>query len=322
MKPRRENKSAVCEHALGGPNHYIRFDKPQIFATEQRFVPRMMREAIEIKKYPNFNREDDVKMLANDCEFCTNCKENNIPKRLVFDTTGTDSQDQHIKKGDPNLDDVVRMLRITGLSQDHIHDIRKSELNKSLAVLESWNGYKTPIEGTIRLTININEGKFEKLFCIAGGDSSVTILSQDTCVKLNLVKRVESCEKPHDYEKETLIKSNKDLFTGIGNIEKPYDIKLKKDSVPSSKTPYRVSLKIRPQLKSELDRLTKKVYEPSDWVYLKIRKPVRASSYFKFFRTKRPYFKWEGRFTNLSNSKASRCFQKNDSTRSGRNIIY
>ncbi|RVE40401.1 hypothetical protein evm_014949 [Chilo suppressalis] len=34
------------------------FDKPQILATEQRFVPRMIREAIEIKKYPNFNRED------------------------------------------------------------------------------------------------------------------------------------------------------------------------------------------------------------------------------------------------------------------------
>ncbi|RVE54865.1 hypothetical protein evm_000632 [Chilo suppressalis] len=47
MKHRRENKSAVCEHALGGPNHYIRFDRPQILAA-----------AIEIKKYPNFNRED------------------------------------------------------------------------------------------------------------------------------------------------------------------------------------------------------------------------------------------------------------------------
>ncbi|RVE46093.1 hypothetical protein evm_009257 [Chilo suppressalis] len=45
-------------NALGGPNHYIRFDRPQILAAERRFVPRMMREAIEIKKYPNFNRED------------------------------------------------------------------------------------------------------------------------------------------------------------------------------------------------------------------------------------------------------------------------
>ncbi|CAH0403223.1 unnamed protein product [Chilo suppressalis] len=48
----------ALEHALGGPNHYIRFDRPQILAAERRFVPRMMREAIEIKKYPTFNRED------------------------------------------------------------------------------------------------------------------------------------------------------------------------------------------------------------------------------------------------------------------------
>ena len=58
MKNRRANKSAVCEHALDKPNHYIRFDKPQILARETRYVPRMLREAIEIKKYPNFNRED------------------------------------------------------------------------------------------------------------------------------------------------------------------------------------------------------------------------------------------------------------------------
>ncbi|RVE44076.1 hypothetical protein evm_011269 [Chilo suppressalis] len=64
MKHRRENKSAVCEHVLGGPNHYIRFDRPQILAAERRFVPRMMREAIEIKKYPNFNREDVMVSVA------------------------------------------------------------------------------------------------------------------------------------------------------------------------------------------------------------------------------------------------------------------
>ncbi|RVE47837.1 hypothetical protein evm_007468 [Chilo suppressalis] len=70
MKHRRENKSAVCEHALGGPNHYIRFDKPQILATEQRFIPRMIREAFEIKKYPNFNREDaDGDLVIRDVSF-------------------------------------------------------------------------------------------------------------------------------------------------------------------------------------------------------------------------------------------------------------
>ncbi|XP_046976615.1 uncharacterized protein LOC124542804 [Vanessa cardui] len=58
VKNRRSSKSAVCEHALDKPNHFIRFDKPQILAREHRFIPRMIREAIEIQKHPNFNRED------------------------------------------------------------------------------------------------------------------------------------------------------------------------------------------------------------------------------------------------------------------------
>ncbi|KAJ0178488.1 hypothetical protein K1T71_006311 [Dendrolimus kikuchii] len=58
MKHTRSTKSAISEHTLDKPNHYIRFDNPQILAKENRFIPRMMREAIEIKKHPNFNRED------------------------------------------------------------------------------------------------------------------------------------------------------------------------------------------------------------------------------------------------------------------------
>ena len=57
MKNNRTTKSAVCEHALK-PNHFIRFDKPQVLVKESKYIPRMIREAIEIKKHPNFNRED------------------------------------------------------------------------------------------------------------------------------------------------------------------------------------------------------------------------------------------------------------------------
>ncbi|CAH2088494.1 unnamed protein product [Euphydryas editha] len=58
MKHQRSTKSAVYQHTQQGTKHYIRFDKPQILAKEHRFLPRMIREAIEIKKHPNFNRED------------------------------------------------------------------------------------------------------------------------------------------------------------------------------------------------------------------------------------------------------------------------
>ncbi|KAI5637762.1 hypothetical protein NE865_09544 [Phthorimaea operculella] len=50
--------SAVAEHALDtDTNHYIRFDKTAILAREKFYVPRKVREAIEISRRPNFNRD-------------------------------------------------------------------------------------------------------------------------------------------------------------------------------------------------------------------------------------------------------------------------
>ncbi|CAH0713223.1 unnamed protein product, partial [Brenthis ino] len=67
-------------------------------------------------------------------------------------------------------------------------------LNKTSANLESWNGYKTPIEGIIKLKIKTNNIDTEETFCVAGGKQSIPILSRDTCVKLNLIQRMEISE--------------------------------------------------------------------------------------------------------------------------------
>lgn len=51
-------KSALAEHAhLLDSNHYIRFDKASVLAREKFYVPRKIREAIEINRHPNFNRD-------------------------------------------------------------------------------------------------------------------------------------------------------------------------------------------------------------------------------------------------------------------------
>ncbi|XP_045541880.1 uncharacterized protein LOC123723345 [Papilio machaon] len=52
------NTSAVADHALNsGTSHYIRFDKVKVLARERNFVSRKLREAIEIGRRPNFNRD-------------------------------------------------------------------------------------------------------------------------------------------------------------------------------------------------------------------------------------------------------------------------
>ncbi|XP_063370319.1 uncharacterized protein LOC134658597 [Cydia amplana] len=143
-------------------------------------------------------------------------------------------------------------------------------LKKTVSTLESWNGYKTQVKGLATFNIEVNGKMYSETFCIAGKEDATPILSRDTCVRLNLVKRVSSIEATDD-RKQQLIRENEDLFVGLGKFNDPYEIKLKADTIPTSKPPYRVPLKIRPKLKEELERLEglgiiSKVTEPSEWV--------------------------------------------------------
>ena len=56
------SNTALCEDTVWNPANYIWFDKPQILAKENRYIPRMIGEAIELQKHPNFNREDGWKL--------------------------------------------------------------------------------------------------------------------------------------------------------------------------------------------------------------------------------------------------------------------
>lgn len=56
-------KSAIAQHLLeSGANHWIELHNPQVLSTERHYIPRMVREAIEITKYRNFNREDGFQL--------------------------------------------------------------------------------------------------------------------------------------------------------------------------------------------------------------------------------------------------------------------
>lgn len=59
------HKSAIAEHLLeSGANHWIELHNPKVLSTERHYIPRMVREAIEISKYRNFNREDGFKLSS------------------------------------------------------------------------------------------------------------------------------------------------------------------------------------------------------------------------------------------------------------------
>lgn len=73
-------KSAVAEHLLdSGTNHWIELCSPQVIATERHYIPRLVREAIEIKKHPkNFNREDGFKLAQTWNPVVSLCKSEKV----------------------------------------------------------------------------------------------------------------------------------------------------------------------------------------------------------------------------------------------------
>ncbi|KAF9796838.1 hypothetical protein SFRURICE_015582 [Spodoptera frugiperda] len=63
VKNNDAQKSAIAQHILeAGSNHWMELHNPQVISTECHYIPRLVREAIEITKYKNFNREDGFQL--------------------------------------------------------------------------------------------------------------------------------------------------------------------------------------------------------------------------------------------------------------------
>ncbi|CAH2242445.1 jg20445 [Pararge aegeria aegeria] len=55
----------MADHILqGGTQHWIELHDPKVLSTDRHYIPRLVREAIEIRKYNNFNREDGFKLAS------------------------------------------------------------------------------------------------------------------------------------------------------------------------------------------------------------------------------------------------------------------
>lgn len=104
VKNRQVNKSAIAEHLVdSGPNHWIELHDPKVLSSERHFYKRIIREAIEIKKYPNFNREDGFRLSSSWNPIIGRCARRDVSSQCVdtvsvvcrtMNTTISNSEDQ------------------------------------------------------------------------------------------------------------------------------------------------------------------------------------------------------------------------------------
>ncbi|XP_046601433.1 uncharacterized protein K02A2.6-like [Neodiprion lecontei] len=155
-------------------------------------------------------------------------------------------------------------------------NIAKKEIQRTNTKLNCYSGETLNVVGKCNVMCHRKGQKHEIEFFVI--DSNGTpLLGRKTSEEINLVKRIYSVEQ-NSYNE--LRKQYEDVFSGIGCLSKPYQIKLKKNATPVIHPTRRVPLPLRDTLKQALDKLEKdKIIEkkegPSEWVnaLVLVRKP-------------------------------------------------
>lgn len=115
---------------------------------------------------------------------------------------------------------------------------------------------------TMQLTYNSKQTE-EKVYVVK--NLSTPLLGLPAISALGLLIRVDMVTM------DSLQTSYPKLFTGLGDIQRPYHIKLKPDAVPFSlKTPRRIPLPLMGKVKEELQRMEEmgviqRIEEPTEW---------------------------------------------------------
>ena len=159
--------------------------------------------------------------------------------------------------------------------------LTKEKPVKSKTKLVSYSGHNIKVMGKNTVPLE-HKGKFYPVeFQIAEKSNVVPVLGLQTCLELNLIKRVFAVNDTSDetgtsnlstqQTSEEIINEYDDVFQGLGCLEGEYHIKTNPNVTPVVHAPRKVPYALRDKLKTELDRMEnlgviEKVVEPTEWV--------------------------------------------------------
>ena len=146
----------------------------------------------------------------------------------------------------------------------------KPRIRAYIGSLKAYNGQPIETRGKCRLKVKV-KGKEHNLMFVVVPDVHESLLGDDACDRLGLVKRVYCVNTNAQKSIESVVDQYPDIFKGFGVLPFTYKIQLKDDAQPVVHAPRRVPAPLRDKLKQELDRMTslgviKKVEEPTEWV--------------------------------------------------------
>lgn len=158
----------------------------------------------------------------------------------------------------------------------------KPHIYQNSSSLQAYNGQPIHTKGKCRLKVKV-KGKCHSLMFIVVPEGHESLLGDNACEKLGLVKRVYNIRSSEPNSVKAMVNKYPDIFKGFGVLPFTYKIQLKEGAQPVVHAPRRVPAALKDKLKEELDRMEsleviRKVEQPTEWVnsMVCINKPTGA----------------------------------------------
>lgn len=183
-----------------------------------------------------------------------------------FENIKINEQDQTLAKIDTGAD-------IDVMSQETLQSLtchKKIKIEKTSARLITFAGHEVKPLGIVNLSCSKENdpNKVTVKFYVTK-EKSQTLLSRDTSVALNLIRRVENLTESN--LSDPLLQKSKQLFEGIGCMPGEIDLSIDENVVPHVANCSKIPYAIRPKLKKLLNKLCdlgiiSRVKHPTKWV--------------------------------------------------------
>ena len=153
-----------------------------------------------------------------------------------------------------------------------IAETSKIDLRKPKARLSAYNGEDIPVKAVCTLQSK-HKGTTCNLEFFITSIESEPVLSISACKELGLIKFISAVDRDENTEAfaARIREEYKDVFTGIGCLERPYHIELDPEVQPVINPPRRVPYGLQDRVKAALNEMCSQgiivpVDKPTDWV--------------------------------------------------------
>ncbi|XP_074036721.1 uncharacterized protein [Leptinotarsa decemlineata] len=156
------------------------------------------------------------------------------------------------------MTNVINIKTVVSLNID------EKTIKRSNVRLTNYSNDTIPVIGECRLHCYYKNNVYWLDFVIVDIDSPA-ILGLDSCIELNIIKKIDSVDCAD------VVKKYEDIFQGIGCLEKPFHIQLKLDAVPKIYPARKIPFPLIPKFKRCLEEMESqgiifKVDFPTEWV--------------------------------------------------------